>query len=46
MVIWIEDKRAIPIYCQLLPKLGISNFKEQRPHPGLSGITIELTGRK
>ena len=30
MVSWIEDKRAIPIYCQLLPKLGSSNFEEQK----------------
>ncbi len=30
MVSWIEDKRAIPIYCQLLPKLGSSNFEEQQ----------------
>ena len=29
MVSWIKDKRAIPIYCQLLPKLGSSNFEEQ-----------------
>lgn len=30
MVSWIEDKRAIPIYCQLLPKLGSSKFEEQK----------------
>lgn len=30
MVSWIEDKRAIPIYCQLLPKLGSSNFESQK----------------
>lgn len=30
MVSWIEDKRAIPLYCQLLPKLGSSNFEEQK----------------
>lgn len=30
MVSWIEDKRAIPIYCQLIPKLGSSNFEEQK----------------
>lgn len=29
MVSLIWDKRAIPIYCQLLTKLGSSNFKEQ-----------------
>lgn len=30
MVSWIKEKRAIPIYCQLLPKLGSSNFEEQK----------------
>lgn len=30
MVSWIKDKRAIPIYCQLLPKLGSSNLSEQK----------------
>lgn len=30
MVSWIVDKRAIPLYFQLLPKLGSSDFESQK----------------
>lgn len=30
MISLIWDKRAIPIYFELLPKLGSSNFEEQK----------------
>jgi hypothetical protein len=30
MISWIWNKRAIPIYFELLPKIGNSNFAEQK----------------